>query len=105
MVTTTASARERLLAAALERFSADGVVSVTLDDVRVQAGVSVGALYHHFADKATLLESLYLELIDDFQVGFLAELRSHSEPEDGVKAGVRFYLRWVARNRAGAVIL
>lgn len=105
MVTTTTPARERLLAAALERFSDDGVVSVTLDDVRIQAGVSVGALYHHFADKAALLEALYLELIDDFQTGFVAELRSHSDAEEGVKAGVRFYLRWVARNRAGAAIL
>ena len=73
--------------------------------MRLQAGVSVGALNHHFAGKAALLEALYLRLIDDFQTGFVAELRSHSDAEEGVKSGVRFYLRWVARNRSGAAIL
>ncbi len=71
----------------------------------VTAGVSVGALYHHFAGKAALLEALCLKLIDDFQTGFVAELRSHSDAEEGVKSGVCFYLRWVARNRSGAAIL
>ncbi len=47
----TASARDRLLTAALDRFGTDGPVAVSLEVVRIQAGVSVGALYHHFEDK------------------------------------------------------
>lgn len=100
-----ASARERLLQTAVKRFGTAGPVTVSLDDIRRDAGVSVGALYHHFADKAALLETLYVELSAQFQAGFLAELRSHPTAEDGVRAGVRFYLRWVAENRAGAAVL
>ncbi len=99
------SARERLLGAALRRFSDDGVVGVTLDDVREDAGVSVGALYHHFADKSALVEALYLDLTAQVQAAFLEVLRAHPAAEGGVKAIVRFYLRWVTRERAGTAIL
>ena len=98
-------ARERLLAAALERFAREGALGVTLEDIRRDAGVSVGALYHHFPDKAALAAALYVELTGSFQEGFLGELRSHPGAQDGVKAGVAFYLRWVSSNRAAAALL
>src|SRR5262249_7233974 len=41
----------------------------------------------------------------DFQDGFLSVLRASPAAEAGVKAGVRFYLRWVAGNRAAAAFL
>ncbi len=100
-----APVRERLLAAALARFDSDGALGATLEDIRREAGVSVGALYHHFPDKTALAGTLYAELMGDFQDGFLAELRAHSGAEDGVKAGVRFYLRWVSANRIAAAFL
>jgi AcrR family transcriptional regulator len=100
-----ALARDRLLAAALARFDADGALGATLEDIRRDAGVSVGALYHHFPDKTALASALYAELTGEFQEGFLAELRAHPDAEDGVKAGVRFYLRWVSANRAAAAFL
>jgi AcrR family transcriptional regulator len=99
------SARERLLQAALARFDADGAVGARLEDIRREAGVSVGALYYHFPDKAGLAGALYAQLTSDFQNGFLAELRSRASAEDGVKAGVRFYLRWVSANRSAAAFL
>lgn len=101
----SASARERLLAAALMRFDADGTLGATLDDIRREAGVSVGAVYHHFPDKTGLAGALYAELTHEFQEGFLAELREHAGAEEGVRAGVRYYLRWVSANRAAAGFL
>jgi AcrR family transcriptional regulator len=98
-------ARRRLLDAALRRFEADGALAATLEDIRREAGVSTGALYHHFPDKAALAAALYAELLDDFQQGFLAELRSHPQARGGVEAGVRYYLRWVGEHRAGARFL
>jgi AcrR family transcriptional regulator len=99
------SARDRLLAAALERFARQGAAGVTLDAVRRDAGVSVGALYHHFPDKAALAAALYVQLTEAFQAGFAAQLRRHSDAEAAIKAGVRFHLRWVTANRAGARVL
>jgi AcrR family transcriptional regulator len=99
-----ASARERLMDAALDRFAAEGPVAVSLEDIRRQAGVSVGALYHHFADKADLFDAVYVELTARFQAGFAAELRAATQAYDGVQRGVRFYLRWVAGHRREATI-
>jgi AcrR family transcriptional regulator len=102
---TGGSRRERLLRAALVRFADDGALSATLEDIRREAGVSVGTLYHYFPDKAGLAAELYVELLARFQDGLLAELRVHASAEEGVKAGVRFYLRWVSANRAAATLL
>jgi AcrR family transcriptional regulator len=65
----------------------------------------VGALYHHFTDKEALIDALYLELTRQVQADFLAELRAHQSAEDGVKAIVRRYLRWVSANRTAAGVL
>jgi AcrR family transcriptional regulator len=99
------SARERLLRAALSRFQSDGTLGAALEDIRTDAGVSVGALYHHFADKTALATALYVRLTGEFQEGFAAELRTHADAEDAVRAGVRFYLRWVSANRSAAAFL
>lgn len=100
MSVTASPARERLLAAALERFATDGVLGARLEDIRRDAGASVGALYHHFADKADLADALFLDCSAQFQAAFLATLREHPDAADGVRAGVRCYLRWVTRHRA-----
>jgi AcrR family transcriptional regulator len=100
-----ALARDRLLRAALARFDADGALGAKLEDIRREAGVSVGALYHHFPDKTGLAATLYGELTGEFQTGFLAELRTHADAEGGVRGGVRCYLRWVSSNRAAAAFL
>lgn len=102
---STPDAKARLLEAALRRFAADPPIAVTLEDIRREAGVSVGALYHHFEDKTALVDALYLDLTRRVQEMFLTELHAHASAEDGVKAIVRLYLRWVSANRGAAGLL
>ena len=97
--------RDRLLAAALSKFATHPPIAVSLEEIRREAGVSVGALYHHFSDKAALVDALYVELIQRVQDEFLSELRAHPSAEDGIKAIVRWYLRWVSNNRVAARLL
>jgi AcrR family transcriptional regulator len=99
------TARNRLLDAALVRFAAETPVAVSLEDIRREAGVSVGALYHHFEDKTALVDALYVELTRRVQEMFLTELHAHPSPQEGIKAIVRLYLRWVSSNRAAAGLL
>jgi AcrR family transcriptional regulator len=101
----SASARERLLRAALDEFTARGALTATLEDVRRAAGVSAGALYHHFPDKAALARAAYQEILGSFQEGFLAVLRSEPDAQAAIKEGVRFHLRWVSAHRAPAALL
>jgi len=44
----------RLVAAALEQFGASGFATVSVAAIAAQAGVTTGALYHHFGSKTGL---------------------------------------------------
>ncbi|MGH3634042.1 TetR/AcrR family transcriptional regulator [Mycobacterium sp.] len=98
-------ARGRLLEVARRRFAADGALAATLDDVRREAKVSVGALYHHFPDKSALAAAVYAEVMGEYQAGFIAMLREHATAEGGIRGGVAHHLRWVAKNRTEAALL
>lgn len=54
-----AATREGLLAAARELFGERGYAATSLDDVAAQAGVTKGALYHHFHGKADLFAAVF----------------------------------------------
>lgn len=99
--TTTAAVpvRERVLAAALACFARAGVVATTLEDIRKESGASIGAIYHHFADKQQLAAAVYVDGMARYQEAFLAELRAHPGAEAGVRAIVAFHLRWCASDR------
>ncbi|HEX6389022.1 MAG TPA: TetR family transcriptional regulator [Solirubrobacteraceae bacterium] len=99
------SARQRLLDAALKRFARDGAMAATLEEIRADAGVSVGALYHHFADKAALAGTLYVETLRGYQQGFLEVLDANPEAEAGIRAAVRHTLDWCSKHPAEARLL
>jgi TetR/AcrR family transcriptional regulator, transcriptional repressor for nem operon len=61
--------RERLLRAAFEEIYRNGYQGASLDTILEQAGVTKGALYHHFADKA----ELGYAVVDEVVKGFLME--------------------------------
>jgi AcrR family transcriptional regulator len=90
--------RQAILDAALQSFNEKGVAATTVDDVRRMSGASVGSLYHHFGGKEELAEELYVEILRDYQRGFLAVLRRARDPERGIKGLVRHHLRWVRAN-------
>jgi AcrR family transcriptional regulator len=86
--------RRRLLDAALRRFDADGGLIAPLDVLREDAGLSVGALYHHFSDRRALATALYVEGLEDYGAGFMTTLREHPTARGGIEAAVRFHLGW-----------
>jgi AcrR family transcriptional regulator len=98
-------ARGRLLQSARRRFAADGALAATLDEVRRDADVSVGALYHHFSDKPALAAAVYAQVMGEYQSGFVAMLRHHDSAEGGIRGGVAHHLRWVAAHRSEAALL
>jgi AcrR family transcriptional regulator len=90
---------------ARRRFAADGAIAATLDEIRRDAEVSVGALYHHFPDKPALAAAVYAQVMAEYQAGFVAMLRRHDTAEGGIRGGVAHHLRWVAGNRIEAALL
>jgi AcrR family transcriptional regulator len=57
-----AGTRQALVRAARQRFGSLGFAATTLDDVVADAGVTKGALYHHFKNKEDLFLAVYEEL-------------------------------------------
>ena len=89
--------RQAILDAALEAIEAKGVLAATLDDIREGSGASIGSIYHHFGDKEGIAAALYVQLLSDWQRGFVKALRNRGA-EEGVRAAVDHHLRWAARN-------
>ncbi len=55
--------RNQVLDVALQLFSERGYFNTSIHDIRRTAGVSIGAIYHHFHNKETLAKSLYDRLL------------------------------------------
>ena len=53
-----AETRAKLIKAAREAFATKGFAESSMDDLTAQAGLTRGALYHHFGDKKGLLEAV-----------------------------------------------
>ncbi|MGH2824410.1 MAG: TetR/AcrR family transcriptional regulator, partial [Thermoleophilaceae bacterium] len=97
--------RQKILQAATRRFVRDGVFATRVEDIRHEAGVSVGAVYHHFPDKQALHAEAFLQALADYQGGFVDVLQGSGDAEGGVKGAVRHHMAWVAANRDRAALL
>jgi AcrR family transcriptional regulator len=92
-------AREAVLAAARQLFIKRDYGEVSTADVLEQAGVSRGALYHHFPSK----RDLYREVWRDSERRLIERLAASAEgaetPFEALVAGCRAYLDESASNR------
>ncbi|MCW2269573.1 MULTISPECIES: TetR/AcrR family transcriptional regulator [Pseudomonas] len=70
-ITTTPSARDRLIDAALELFATHGFQAIGLRDLAAHVGLQAGSLYHHIENKQCLL----FELIESALADLLADTK------------------------------
>lgn len=57
-----AETRAKLIAAARHAFATQGYAEASMDDFTAQAGLTRGALYHHFGDKKGLMQAVISEI-------------------------------------------
>jgi AcrR family transcriptional regulator len=86
--------RGALIAAARHLFAERGYAGVATEEIVRAAGVTRGALYHHFADKRGLFEAVYKqlesELTERIAAGALAA--GADSPLDAMRAGAEILL-------------
>jgi AcrR family transcriptional regulator len=85
--------RQALLDAARVLINEAGVEALTLREVARRAGVTTGAPYHHFADKAELIAALARQCRDELDHAAGAAIEGISEPREQLRAlGVVYVL-------------
>lgn len=85
--------RPALLAAARALINEAGVEALTLREVARRAGVTTGAPYHHFADKAELVGALARQSLDELDRLFSTMVEGIRVPRDQLQAiGIAYVL-------------
>jgi AcrR family transcriptional regulator len=94
--------KQVILDAALVVFAREGFDRATTAQIQARAGVSNGALFHHFPSKDAIAGALYLRGIAAYQTGLVKALEQHRGPKAAratIGAAVHHHLAWVEANR------
>ncbi|MBV7512465.1 TetR/AcrR family transcriptional regulator [Pseudomonas sp. PDM25] len=92
-----AESKRHILKCALALFNQQGIEATTIDVIRAESEMSVGAIYHHFNNKEGLVAALYMTALDDqarLRNSYLSNVKSTKE---WVYALVYSYVDWVVR--------
>jgi AcrR family transcriptional regulator len=84
--------RGKLIAAARRLFAERGYAAVGTEEIVQAAGVTRGALYHHFEDKAALLEAVYEQIEEELTREIAAGAMSHEDPIVALRSGAAAFL-------------
>jgi AcrR family transcriptional regulator len=99
--------REALVAAARPLFAAHGYAAVGTEQIVRAAGVTRGALYHHFGGKRDLFEAVYerveADLAERIAAGALAD--GAAEPLAAMRAGAEMFLQACTEPEAQRIVL
>lgn len=102
---TMEETRNRLLQSARRSFGADGYAATVMDELTATAGVTRGALYHHFGDKKGLLLAVAQALDAEIEAGLARAEREAADPWQGFKRRCRAYLQAVTQPEAQRILL
>lgn len=101
------STRRALVAAARALFAERGYAAVGTEEIVRGAGVTRGALYHHFGGKRDLFEAVYeqieAELAERIATGALAA--NASAPLEAMRAGADMFLQACTEPEAQQIVL
>jgi AcrR family transcriptional regulator len=84
--------RAQLVGVATRLFAERGYAGVGTEEIVREAGVTRGALYHHFADKRELFRAVHEGVEAAVVRGIVAGVAGIDDPWDLMIAGVRAYL-------------
>jgi len=89
-----AETRDALIAAARPLFAAQGFSEAALETIVRAAGVTRGALYHHFADKTELFAAVFEQVEAELaaRMGEAIAASNQTDPVEVMRLGAGFWL-------------
>ena len=84
--------RAALVRVARSLFAERGYAGTSTEEVVQHAGVTRGALYHHFRDKNDLFEAVFVEIQDEARARIRGAAESREAPWERFRAGFDEYL-------------
>lgn len=90
----TAATRAQLMEAARKLFADKGFAEVSTQAIVAEAGVTRGALYHQFEDKAQLFAAVYEDVERDLVAEIARQIAEQrpADPLEAMRVGARLFL-------------
>ena len=103
----TAATRALLLDAARKLFADKGFADVSTQAIVEAAGVTRGALYHQFGDKAALFAAVYEEVERNLVADIAAQIMAAQprDPLEAMRVGARLFLEGCAAPDVQQIVL
>ncbi|WP_434984981.1 TetR/AcrR family transcriptional regulator [Pseudomonas protegens] len=97
--------RARLIASARQAFARQGYAKTSMDDLTAEAGLTRGALYHHFGDKQGLLAAVVEQIDSEMDERLEAISAAASDPWQGFAQRCRAYLEMAQEAEIRRIVL
>jgi AcrR family transcriptional regulator len=95
----------RLVAAARSEFARLGFSAAKTETIVEQAGITRGALYHHFSDKTALFTAVMEQVLDEINAEVAGAAAKETSPLAALRAGIATYLRCCTRTEVRQIVL
>ncbi|WP_047337373.1 TetR/AcrR family transcriptional regulator [Pseudomonas protegens] len=97
--------RARLIASARQAFARLGYAKTSMDDLTAEAGLTRGALYHHFGDKQGLLAAVVEQIDSEMDERLDAISAAATDPWQGFAQRCRAYLEMAQEAEIRRIVL
>ncbi|MDS9877890.1 TetR/AcrR family transcriptional regulator [Pseudomonas protegens] len=97
--------RARPIASARQAFARLGYAKTSMDDLTAEAGLTRGALYHHFGDKQGLLAAVVEQIDSEMDERLEAISAAASDPWQGFAQRCRAYLEMAQEAEIRRIVL
>jgi AcrR family transcriptional regulator len=93
------------VSAARARFAEDGFAGVSREEIVELAGVTRGAMYHYFASKEALFQSVYEEVESDLCDAIAEAAMADPDPVEQLRLGAVAFLRSAGTDEVRRIVL
>ncbi|MGH9138777.1 MAG: TetR/AcrR family transcriptional regulator [Acidimicrobiales bacterium] len=100
-----AATRAALMEAARALFAEKGFAGTGREEIVERAGVTRGALYHHFASKADLFRAVYEQVENDLNEAIATAALAATDPMEQLQLGTRAFLDAAAQPDVRRIVL